>query len=481
MLVVAVACRLTVILRSGGLRGDFGYDAAVYFAGSDALTHGRLPYRDFVYLHPPGQLLALAPFAWLTRVVSDPTAFMLANLSVALVGATTALLVMRICRHLHLGEGSALAGGLFYATWFGAVGAEYLTKLEPVGNLLVLGGVLLALNAQRRERLLSWTAAGAALGLAVCIKVWWVVPVVGIIAWQSAMARRPLRSGVAMAAGCLGAGLLVTVPFFIAAPQQMWASVVTDQLGRHRRLNPLPRAGDLGTLGRLGSHVPGPALAFGTFVAGVVFLVVVRRAWSVRAARPGVVILGTQLGVLFAAPSWFPYYTDYVAGFLSITVAAAAATPILSSHRVVAGMTSWLPTCLAASVTVAILISGQSTVRPVPGAVRLSRSVAGVRCLMSDSPMGLIELNALSRGLAAGCPNWVDVTGRTYGPDRANRSRSHNERWQRDLTRYLRSGDAIVIVRRSGTGISSTTQAAISRDGVLARSAGQTVYRVRHR
>jgi hypothetical protein len=48
---VAASCRLAVILRSGGLRGDFAYDAPLYFAASDALIHGRMPYRDFVFLH----------------------------------------------------------------------------------------------------------------------------------------------------------------------------------------------------------------------------------------------------------------------------------------------------------------------------------------------------------------------------------------------------------------------------------------------
>jgi hypothetical protein len=116
---VAASCRLAVILRSGGLRGDFAYDAPLYFAASDALIHGRMPYRDFVFLHPPAQLIVLAPFAALTGVVSDQTAFMVANLSITGVGATSAVLVVRICRRLDLGARASLVGGLHYATWFG--------------------------------------------------------------------------------------------------------------------------------------------------------------------------------------------------------------------------------------------------------------------------------------------------------------------------------------------------------------------------
>jgi hypothetical protein len=476
---VALACRLSVILRSGGLRGDFGYDAPLYFAASDALTHGRLPYRDFVFLHPPAQMLVLAPFAWLTRVVSDQTAFMVATLSMTLVGATSAVLVVRICRHLGVGRRGRLIGGLFYATWFGAVGAEYLTKLEPVGNLLFLGAVLLWLKARRSDRRWLWAAAGAALGVAVCVKIWWIVPAVGVVLWQAFIARHA-RGAAAMVAGGVGAVVLVCVPFFAAAPHQMWTSVIINQLARNRRMDPLPRVRDLGTLTRLDGYISGRALSLGTLLIGVVFLAVVTRAWRLPAARPVVVVLAAQLAVLFTSPSWFPYYTDYVAGAVAITVAAAASRPP-HRRRALAETMRWLPTGLAASITLAILVTESVTVRPLPGADQLSRSVAAIPCVMSDSPMALIELNALSRGLAAGCPNWIDVTGRTYGPNKSDQPRSENTGWQRDLTRYLRSGDAVIIMRRRNTGISRETLAALTRDGVLVRAGGQTVYRVRHR
>jgi len=476
--VVAVACRLAVILRSGGLHGDFSYDAPLYFAAADAVSHGRMPYRDFVFLHPPGQLIVLAPFAWLTRVVSDPTAFMVANLSVVVVGATSAVLVVRICRRLHLGQRAGLVGGLFYATWFGAVGAEYLTKLEPVGNVLFLGALLLVLKAPAGRGSWLWAAAGAALGVAVCVKIWWIVPAVAIVLWQAVGARH--RHGAAViAAGAVAAAALVSLPFFVRAPGQMWTSVIVNQLGRERRTGPWPRLEHLATFTQLDGHLPDIALSLGTLLVALLSLAVVAGAWRVPAARPMVVLLAVQLAVLLASPSSFPYYTDYVAGTAAVAVAAAAHRSA-NPRRALAAVMRWLPTAVAASVTLAALVTESGTVRPLPGAAQLSRSVAGLRCVMSDSSMALIELDALSRGLAAGCPNWIDVTGRTYGVNKSDQPRSRNERWQRDLTRYLRSGDAIIIYRRRSTGISRETQTAISRDGVLARAGGQTVYRVRH-
>ncbi|MDU0315629.1 hypothetical protein RKE38_18165 [Phycicoccus sp. M110.8] len=475
---LAAVFRALVVVSSGALRANFGYDAAVYFAGSDALTFGRMPYRDFVYLHPPGELLALAPWAALTRVLDDPTSFLVANLSMALVGATNAVLVVRVCRYLGLGGRAALVGGLFYATWFGAVGAEYLTKLEPVGNLFFLTGLLLALRARRAPGAWLGTAAGAALGLAVCVKIWWVVPVAAVVVWCARGAARPRRALALLGSGVVGAGLVVTAPFFLAAPGPMWSSVVVAQLGRHPSRNPLPRLADLGTFIRLDGPLPGSAVAAGTVLTAAVFLLVVLRAWSVTGARGIVVVLGLQLVVLLAAPSWFPYYCDYLAGSMAVTVAAAAAPrPHL---RIATTVADWMPTVLVSAVTLVVLATGAAALRPLPGAEALARSVAGSRCVMSDAPMALIELDALSRGLAAGCPNWVDVTGRTYGPDRASGPRATNARWQTELTQYLRSGDAVTIFRRGGTGVSPSTQAAISRDGVLAHAGGQTVYRIRH-
>jgi hypothetical protein len=60
---VALAARLVPLLRGGGLYALGNYDDGVHFAAAMGVIHDLLPYRDFVFLHPPGVLLALAPFA----------------------------------------------------------------------------------------------------------------------------------------------------------------------------------------------------------------------------------------------------------------------------------------------------------------------------------------------------------------------------------------------------------------------------------
>jgi alpha-1,2-mannosyltransferase len=109
-----------------------------------------------------------------------------------------------------------------------------------------------------------------------------------------------------------------------------------------------------------------------------------------------------------------------------------------------------------------------------------------MRCVMSDSPMALIALNALDRNLASGCPNWIDVTGRTYASDMDVRGqdgrpvhRIANLRWQRALRDYLLSGDVVVIMRAKDVGISPMTWNAIQAGGVLAADGSHVIYGVR--
>jgi len=49
------------ILKSIGIRAS-RTDENIYFYMANSLVHGRIPYRDFFFAHPPGHLLFIAPF-----------------------------------------------------------------------------------------------------------------------------------------------------------------------------------------------------------------------------------------------------------------------------------------------------------------------------------------------------------------------------------------------------------------------------------
>jgi hypothetical protein len=497
--VLAAAARLAVVLTSGGFGGNYGYDTGVYYAAGDALVHGRVPYRDFVLLHPPGLMLTLAPFGWLGRVTTDHAGFVAACLAFTALGAVNAVLVVRVARRMGVEPWPALLGGGFYALWYGAIRAEYLPRLEPLGNFLLLAGLLALLAAADSRRSWPAVAGGAALGAAASVKIWWAAPMLLVLAWQLTGDRRWRRLALP-AAGAAAALVLINGPFLLLSGGRMWQQVVTQQLGRAPNQTSVPtRLAQLSGVNYL--SLPRPAELVLLAVIAVVALAVCWLAWGTPSARLAVALTLLQVAVLVLAPSWFSFYTDYAAPAIAVTLAAGAgalaarangvpaaggraARPGRLDRAPVAVIAPVAVVALAALETVLLIVTGRSNVvAPFPREP-LARAVADTRCLMSDSSMALIQLNALSRGLANGCQNWVDVTGRTYGPDKPASpgiSRRANARWQASLRAYLLSGDAVIVVRADGSGLSSATAAAIRQGGVLAAVDGHVVYRTARR
>ena len=176
--VVALVARLAPVVRGGGLTGVLAYDDGVYYSASDSLLSGRVPYRDYLLLHPPGITLALAPFAALGRLVGDSEGMATARVAFMLVGALSAVLVWRIASRVSPRAG--LMAGLFYALWQPAAYAERTTLLEPLVNLGLLGSLALLGPGAGRRRII---AAGVVLGLAVAVKAWAVLPFLVIALW----------------------------------------------------------------------------------------------------------------------------------------------------------------------------------------------------------------------------------------------------------------------------------------------------------
>jgi hypothetical protein len=475
--VVALAARLGVILRRGGIHGVMGYDCGVYFAGADALIHGRMPYRDFTMLHPPVITLVLAPFAALTRWMSDWHAFIIATLAFCALGALNAGLVVVVCRRFGLTDRAAGLAGLFYAVWYGAISGEFEVKLSPVENVFLLLGLLLLLRAQRVPTgQTAWAnvLAGAVLGLTMVTKIWWAVPVVLLVLWQ-ARTQRSLRAGLQVALGAAGSAFAVCAPFFFADPSTMFASVVTEQLGRRRVDTAEGRVSSLTTLPDLGdrfSHVTVGAVD-GVFV--VLVVVVLLLAWRAsKKTRVMVALVSVQLAVLFEAPSWFPYYSDYLTVGLAVCVGAAVSTS--AGMRVPRLRTAPSIVLAAALLAVASLvtITGSMAARPFPSAARLTRAVGDVRCVTTTNTTDLIRLDALTRGLDEGCPDWIDVTGHRFDLPHENRPQDRAA-WGLSLRHYLGSGGATVVPDGLPSSLHLATD--FTRHGVVARTSDDTIYR----
>ena len=472
---LAFAVREALVLRGGGgPHATYGYDTSVYYAAADGFIHGRIPYRDFVLLHPPMVMLALTPAALLGHLTSDSTGFAAANLAFIGLGAINAVLVTVTALRWGISRGAAVLGGLFYATWLGSVEAEFTCRLEPLGNAGLLAGLLLVAppgdGARPSGRRLAF--AGIALGLAVSTKIWFIAPAVAVGIWTVRYGR---AGALRYAAGFALAVAVVDLPFLILSRGVMFSRVVLDQLGRRVIGAPRARWSSIATVSRLpgaGSSALLLVLATAVLMAVVVF------ALRNHAARFFALLVILHGAVLLASPSWFGFYADYLAAPLALAVAAAAgrlgpAWRGLPAGRAVAALAVLGATAGAASVVVA----GTKVAIPWRSAAKLQALVRHDRCVVSDSPAGLIELNRLDVGFARGCPDWVDVTGMTYfGPDHVTGSRRRDVHWQRDLVRYLRHGDAAFVVRPVGDGLSIGAKERLARGTLVVRVGGTTLY-----
>ena len=468
---VAFLARLAPVIQGGGLRGIDNYDAGVYFGSAIALTHGRLPYRDFLLLHPPGITVLLTPFAALTPLVGDANAMAVARLAVMLLGGVNALLVARVLQPLSLFP--AVFAAFFYAVFYPAVTIEHSTRLEGFAAACLLGALILLGRWTPASALTGtrYLAAGGLLGLATTIKIWGVVPLVAVAGLV--LITSGLRQMSRVLAGAALVGTAVCLPFFASAPGSMWQQVVLDQLERPESAVPASTR-MLSVLGLGLAEARLSALSVALLAVAVpVGVVVVVLALTVRQARLPVLILVVFVAVLLATPSWFPHYAGVTAAPLAVAVGAAA--------HVVLGMLrerSWQRRLLA-GVLVAGLVPLAAQLRFAEFGDRFPRArlvayVAAVPgCVTADDPSAQISLDVVSRNLQRECPLVLDLGGYSYHfrqPGQGPIPRRTNEVWQTFALDYLRSGTVTLNTRFSTRfGFSKATEAEVNSWPVVLR------------
>lgn len=475
--VTAFVVRLAMVLRGGGLGGLMSYDDGVYYSASSALWWGRLPYRDFVLVHPPGILLSLAPFAGLGRLTHDALGFQLARLAWMLVGSLNAALV--VCATRRSGLVAATAAGLFYAAWTPAAMTETTTRLEPLVSLGLLVAVTV-LSGGRPPARRGQVLAGAALGFAMAVKVWAVAPAVVVVLWLLVTGGRRAAARVAAAAALTAT--VVCLPFWRLAPSGMFRMVVLDQLGRGRTW-----AGTgVRLVSALGLRSPHGhywwPLAGWCVAAVVVGVVVLVGSVGSSRGRLAIALLVVQLGVLLASPSYFSYY----AAFLAPALALLAAGGVAWTRRLGApGHTVGTLLVAGALAAVAAVAATASVGKPFL-AQEVAGAVSSSRCVTADSPDVLILTDVLQRDWHRGCRVLVDLSGLSYDgdamplrPDGTPVARALNPGWQRDLTGYLFSGDTVFLTRPASDGFSPESLQRLDAFPVLRRGNGFMLLAVR--
>lgn len=486
VVVVAFAARLGMVLRGAGLEGLHGYDDGVYYAAASSLVNGRVPYRDFVLLHPPGIVLLLAPFALLGRLTSDHVGFAVARVAFMLLSAANAGAIAALGARSRRPAAlvAAAAGGLFAALWYSSIYASRTTLLETPASSLLLVALLLLWRRRRTPGPWVQVAAGAALGGAAAVKIWGVVPLLVVAAWHLKVAGRP--AALRVLGGAAGAVLVVCLGFFVLAPGAMTRLVLLDQL--HRPLtspSPLTRALDASSLTWNLPHVHLDGTWAGVGVAALAAVALAALAvvaWRQDARLP-VLLLAACGAVLVLSPSYFTHYGELLTPPVALVVGAAAASlATLVRDRTAADR---LAVLAVVPLLVLLALDLHTLVRPLGRPIdahRLRTVVAGRGCVASDMPGALAVLDVLTPDLRAGCAVPVDLTGITYDRDSVRQPngravpRLRNPLWQRDLQGYLGGADVVVLVRSPRSMLDRAGLAQLARRPLEARSGVVRVY-----
>ncbi|MGA2210262.1 MAG: glycosyltransferase 87 family protein [Acidimicrobiales bacterium] len=305
-------------------------DGATYFAGAVQLVYGRLPYRSFAFVQPPGILVLAAPFALASRLFGTAGSFTAVRLVMPLVGVTNVALVGRRVRHR--GPIAVLVASGSVAVYLPAVLATRTLLLEPWLDLFCLLALTLAFD--RTGALASPRSVGLAgvlFGLAGSVKLWAVFPFL-VVLGCCLVAKSPRRAGW-LSGGAVGGFGVVVGPFALASSGRFFHDVVWSQLHRFGERVPFTtRMGDVLGINALGQ--PRPAAIVTIVVVALVaaaLLAAAAKATIDLHRRPSALAMAAVAAtivvfVVLMIPGEFPYhYPDFLAPFGGVTAGLAAA------------------------------------------------------------------------------------------------------------------------------------------------------------
>ena len=465
VLVVAavIAVRVWPLIRFHMFGGTLEYDDGVYYAASAHLVGGDLPYRDFIFVQPPGITLLLAPFTALAKVSGDQTALILARLGVVAVAAANAYLIMRLLRRW-AGPVAAVAAAGIYAAWGGAAATERTILLEPFLGLGLLGAMTLLSDRLGPEARATWrpgrrvVLAGVVLGLAMAVKTWAVADVAVLAIWLLVRGgwRTGWRAALALAGSAAGAAAVVCLPFFIAAPGAMVHEVITSQLGRAQRLTdgPIVFLHQVTGVGRVYRPIGASTILILAVVLAFVLAVLIT---FLRGPRIWAVLAVVQAALVLPQVSFTYHYMDFAAPALA-ACAGVATDAALGAVRRLSRWAVLLPAAVIAAF--AGLLAYQAATEDVignPVPASLGAFVTAHRCTFSDFPAVLAVSGGETPQVRRNCPNFVDYTGAAFTVDerltkvtRSNGTRHffRPEAWQAEVRAIMAKSDAAVLTWR---------------------------------
>ena len=380
---------MLALLGANAVQAGANFDEGVYLQAVGLFAEGRLPYDDFVLVHPPGALL----LGWPLAVLAHPAlgwdgVLTLGRCTGVLVGVANVFLVAAVTSRWR-GRAAGLVAAALYASFVPAVAVESHYLLEPFVNLFVLSGALLWLGP-REPSTTRAVGAGAVFGLATLVKLTGGLALVAVLASGWSWRLRCIACG---AAALLWFG--VTLPFgLVAGGGRLFDLLIRVQLTRP--------GGDVaggsidGIVARLGATMRfgllGPESAPVTLrvaAAGVVVVIVgcsllaggrQGRFWGAWVAASWLLIL--------RSPDFYEQYPVPLGSGIAVLggATAAAVTQRLrgSTRRGVAAAVATV-SALGLMTAVAHAYRGRST-SPVDVKALVAEKVPPGECLFSTKP-----------------------------------------------------------------------------------------------
>jgi hypothetical protein len=351
------------------------YDEGVYVTAALLLAKGLIPYRDFIFLHPPGIVLFLLPWT-----LGGPLfALKAARVVSSVLGATNSVLIARL-----VGGRAALPIAIFWMVWPELVWSERGAFLEPLLSCAGLGALVLITGKASLRRA---TLAGLLCGVAVLVKSWGVVWC--LLAFLSCP--QPLRMRLVLSA--VATVTAVLLPFLFLTGADLGWQLVLAHVGR-------PPDGDLSRVVRLRemfvARNPLPGL-----LTALAIPLVLRRPGPGRVALVG---FGVLLAGFLAAPA---YWNQYNAALIPFELWVLGAG--LNVFFGVLPRTWWaaaLAVCATALPSLRIAIAAPATPWPQIAESEQLRSVKGEVCAFE-----VLELLLVDRLPALTTPVLVDSYG----------------------------------------------------------------------
>jgi hypothetical protein len=436
--VLALGLRVYQLSRPGVLLGLTEYDDGSYFGSAIHLLQGTLPYRDFIFVQPPGITLLMTPAALLAKLTTTATGMAAGRILTTLASVAGVVLTGLLVRHRGL-LATLVACGVI-ALFPDSIAAARTVLVEPWLTLFCLAGAVAVFDRDRitaSRRRLIW--GGVLFGFGGAVESWAIIPVLVV----AALCLPWIRRAVAFVAGVAAGFCVPVLPFAVLAPHRFYQSLITAQLG-HRaaslRVSIWTRLQEMTGL----SHVNLPARAdllitrVFLYPQSTIFLTVVILL-LLSVGSMGVVILVTRrppppldafavvsmvlIAVVFLLPSQFHYhFPAFLAPFLGMGIGLPLSRLVMLGKP--AGASPWrgllgAVTAAAAAVLVVFTIfqvraEGQVKALVAPtGPVSIAAFAQHIppgSCVATDEVSLLIVADRFVTSVP-GCSPMLDGTG----------------------------------------------------------------------